>query len=383
VNITVDEQDGSCDDGDCSLRDALALAQPDQTVLLPPGTFTLTLGNLEYLHGIKLAGAGIDRTVIEPPAQPVVACERYNSLLVFIVPTQEISISDLTFRHGGIYDHAGQLTLRRVRIVGNHCAGVEATSSSLRILDSIIEENMGGGISTVYSEINVARSTVRQNGGAGIQNARGGKIVVESSTITQNNPGISGGGITITNSTIGANYGAGIRTGPPIEGTAATIQYSTITGNTVGLMGGGLIDVGSGSQQMGTWIEVGNSVVANKPNPTEQPDCDASPGGGIRSLGHNLIGNLADCPYEAAAGDLVGTGNSPIDPKLGPLQDNGGPTLTHTLLAGSPAIDAGENGSCPATDQRGIKRPQGKGCDIGAVEFTPWLGWNLVTKIRD
>jgi hypothetical protein len=54
---------------------------------------------------------------------------------------------------------------------------------------------------------------------------------------------------------------------------------------------------------------------------------------------------------------------------LGPLQDNGGPTWTHALLPGSPALDVGDPAQCPATDQRGVPRPQGAGCDIGAFEL--------------
>jgi hypothetical protein len=54
---------------------------------------------------------------------------------------------------------------------------------------------------------------------------------------------------------------------------------------------------------------------------------------------------------------------------LDPLADNGGPTLTHALLAGSPAIDAADAAVCPATDQRGVARPQGSACDVGSFEF--------------
>ncbi|MBP7622659.1 MAG: hypothetical protein KA763_01720, partial [Xanthomonadales bacterium] len=63
-----------------------------------------------------------------------------------------------------------------------------------------------------------------------------------------------------------------------------------------------------------------------------------------------------------------------VDPKLGPLQDNGGPTLTRALLSSSPAIDVGQNSTCATTDQRGVTRPadgDGNGskiCDLGAVE---------------
>ena len=56
------------------------------------------------------------------------------------------------------------------------------------------------------------------------------------------------------------------------------------------------------------------------------------------------------------------------EPLLGALADNGGPTLTHALLTGSPAIDAGNDAACPATDQRGVTRPQGAHCDIGSYE---------------
>ena len=74
-------------------------------------------------------------------------------------------------------------------------------------------------------------------------------------------------------------------------------------------------------------------------------------------------------------GDIVGTGASPADPLLGPLQDNGGPTFTHALQFGSPAIDKGNPATpgsggtaCEATDQRGAPRPAGAACDIGAYE---------------
>ncbi|MGE0825951.1 MAG: choice-of-anchor Q domain-containing protein [Candidatus Binatia bacterium] len=90
-------------------------------------------------------------------------------------------------------------------------------------------------------------------------------------------------------------------------------------------------------------------------------------GGQITSLGHNLSSDTS-CGL-TRPGDLVG-----VDPLLGPLQDNGGPTLTHALLPGSPAIDAGDDLACPASDQRRAVRPQdGNGdslavCDIGAFE---------------
>lgn len=93
-------------------------------------------------------------------------------------------------------------------------------------------------------------------------------------------------------------------------------------------------------------------------------------GGTILSRGHNINGD--DSCGLAGSGDMNGT-----DPLLGPLGDHGGPTLTHLPLAGSPAIDAGDDSLCPPTDQRGYARPDhGKVygiavCDIGSVEVRP------------
>jgi hypothetical protein len=96
-------------------------------------------------------------------------------------------------------------------------------------------------------------------------------------------------------------------------------------------------------------------IVANQ---VVGPDCETP----IVSGGHNLDRD-GTC-------SLAATGDQPhTDPLLGPLQDNRGPTWIHALLPGSPAVNAGTNPDCPATDQRGITRPQGPPCDIGAFEF--------------
>ena len=89
-------------------------------------------------------------------------------------------------------------------------------------------------------------------------------------------------------------------------------------------------------------------------------ECAGAPAALI-SNGYNLSSD-ASCDF-TNTGDIVNT-----DPLLGPLQDNTGPTFTHELLGGSPAVDAGTNIGCPATDQRGIARPIGASCDIGAYE---------------
>jgi hypothetical protein len=91
------------------------------------------------------------------------------------------------------------------------------------------------------------------------------------------------------------------------------------------------------------------------------PDC----AGALTSAGHNVIGNDGGCTLAPAAADQIGTAGSPLDPKLGPLANNGGYSQTHALLGGSPAIDTGGS-TCASTDQRGFARPAGTACDIGA-----------------
>jgi hypothetical protein len=98
--------------------------------------------------------------------------------------------------------------------------------------------------------------------------------------------------------------------------------------------------------------------------------------GAFASGGHNLIGDGSGSTgfVNGVNGDQVGTAANPIDPRLGPLANNGGPTRTHALLAGSPAIDASDNSAAPATDQRGVARSRDGDddgtsvVDIGAFE---------------
>jgi hypothetical protein len=95
----------------------------------------------------------------------------------------------------------------------------------------------------------------------------------------------------------------------------------------------------------------------------------ADTSGNFVSLGGNLIGVTNGGTGFTAPGDLTGSSSAPIDPQIGPLADNGGPTLTMALMPGSPAINAGRASGGSSTDQRGTPRPQGTGPDIGAFEY--------------
>ncbi|MCH7593719.1 MAG: hypothetical protein IIB27_04345 [Chloroflexi bacterium] len=110
-------------------------------------------------------------------------------------------------------------------------------------------------------------------------------------------------------------------------------------------------------------VTLSNTILAGN-TATKGPDCL----GVVTSLGHNLVGNGSGCEFIARAGDILGTAARPVDAGLAGLKIDGGTTATNALLAGSPAIDAADGGSCPPVDQRGVPRPRGASCDIGAYE---------------
>ena len=149
-----------------------------------------------------------------------------------------------------------------------------------------------------------------------------------------------------------------------------TLRSCTISGNQSGSCGGVAIAAGSAS--------VGDTIVAGNTGSSANPDCY----GAFSSVGYKLIGSGIGSTGFNNFGDQVGTSGSPIDPLLGPLQNNGGPTQTMALLPGSPAIDQGVTEAGVTTDQRGQPRiydypniPNaiafGDGSDIGAFELSP------------
>jgi len=104
-------------------------------------------------------------------------------------------------------------------------------------------------------------------------------------------------------------------------------------------------------------VEFVNSII----DAGSSKGCNTDDGGGFVSLGHNIASDFSCKLFDDS--DQIG-----IDAMLGALQNNGGPTETHALLPGSPAIDAGENASAPLVDQRGERRPAGVASDIGSYE---------------
>ncbi len=229
-------------------------------------------------------------------------------------------------------------------------------NNAVRVFDVI-------GAKLTLNNLTVANG--RGASGGGIYN-NGGTLTVTNSTLSGNSApyvGTSGGGIinnggtlTVSNSTLSgnsANYaGGGIEN---IRGTL-TVTNSTLSGNSVTDLDYGS---GGGIDSFGGSATLQNTIVANSPS-------GGSCSGTITNGGYNLDSD-GSCGFGTTNNSLSGTTDNPLDPQLGSLADNGGPTLTHALLAGSPAIDKGNSFGATA-DQRGVARPQGAASDIGAFE---------------
>ena len=300
-----------------------------------------------------------------------------------------------TNSHGGAIGNYGSLTLSASKLVSNTAAinggGIDTVGTLVVTSTDFISNTAGfrgGGINTYVGSLSVTGSSFSSNSaglyGGGLANDAS-TTAITASTFSDNTSLNFGGGIetsgvgslALTNSTLSANHasteGGGLYWYPGANSGPVTILNSTIAGNTAGTQGGNLYAGGAANPD----IQLKNTLVASgSPN-----NCDFA----IASQGSNL--ESADTCGLAAAGDLTNA-----DPNLGPLQDNGGPTWTQMLPSGSPAIDAGANSGCPASDQRGVARPidgnlDGSAvCDIGAVEAPeaappPPPGWKLFLPV--
>ncbi len=357
-----DTADGICADasGNCSLRAAIqqanALASSD-TVLLAIATYTLTgavgddlaqSGDLDIRQDITITGAGTASTVV----------------------------------NGGNID--------RVFDIDPSSSGITATISNLTIQNGNVSTQAGGGIQnrgTLSLTAVTLRSNVSGIDGGGILNS--GTLTVTNSTLISNDASGNGGGIfngngaslTLTASTVTSNdtLGVGSNGGGIFNTGIATLTNSTITSNVANDAGGGIFnDTGAMTTAINTTIShntgtngsgdgIFNSGTATLTNTIVANNVGNNCSGAAITSGGNNLDSTNTCGF-AGAGDITNQ-----DPLLGALASNGGPTQTRALSVGSPAIDAGSNAACPATDQRGVARPFPAAgiCDIGAFEFTP------------
>lgn len=350
------------DNGNGSLRQALSTANPGDTIqIVAQGTLFLSSGNLTVNKNLSVAGSGVDKFVIN--AQQL----SYHFL---ITSNAAVTVSDLTLTNGynqvnspegqgGAVRNFGSLALTR-------CA----------VLDSSSEFGTGGGI---YNEGRlmlqqcVIGGNIALDGGGISNNRETGSLQMNACTVTDNAAGFGdGGGIVnsgtalVTNSTISRNFAAFDGGGIGNFGLL-NLQSCTVASNLIVI---GFDGVGGGcfNHQQAT-LSSRNTIFAG--NLSEHEGVDIA--GTLTSEGYNLIQNASGWNAVGnTSGNIVGR-----EAKIGPLQNNGGPTGTHALLEGSPAIDRGSSGFF--SDQRGFSRPYDTvqianatdGSDIGAHEFQP------------
>lgn len=357
------------DSGPGSLRqailDANATAGNDTVVFQNSlsGTITLTNGELAISSNLAINGPGAN----------VLAVSGNKAWRIFTIsPGVSVTIDGLTLKDGatsdgsggGIYNDGGALTVSNSILSVNvafYGSGIYNDQGTVTVHNSLLNNNSaitGGGI---YNDgiLTLSSSTLNGNSassfGGGIFNP--GTMMITNSTLSGNSTGYSGGGI--------SNIGK------------ATIINSTLSGNRVtgdgqggGGTGGGVAN--SGPLQLGNSLVSGNAALTGK----ELFQYNAA---NFVSQGHNLFGENGASGVEGgtlAASDIVPTVG--IGAILAPLSNYGGPTQTHLLMPGSPAINAGDNALIPSgvtTDQRGFPRIQGGTVDIGAVEV------NIATDI--
>lgn len=343
--------------GDCSIRQALDKANAGDAVSIPAGHYTLDAnkGVLVVTKDITIEGTGAP-TVDGGGATGVFSIGQFQG------PFPTVSITGLTITGG--------------RDVAGEGGGGIIVYGVLTLTGSTVSDSkagFGGGIAFRFTEANqpaarIVSSTISGNsadsGGGGIGVGFEGDLVMINSTVSGNTAGSAqtsgqGGGIWVS------------RNG------SARLFNSTIVGNTaVGASSdGGNLFGESGQvaafavQRQAPRYTFRNTIVADG-TAASGPNCG---GGNPTSEGNNLVSD-GQCGSVPANGDLSG------DAGVASLGNYGGPTFTRKLLAGSKAINAGAAGGCTddsnaaiAVDQRGVGRPQGGRCDIGAAELAPPL----------
>ena len=353
---------------DCSLRGANSVANDGDTIVFEPGVF----GNLSSPEGVATITLGSeiaitdDLTITGPGADDLTIDGGAGTNRVFFIDNSIVTISGITITGGG------------------------GTGTSPSGLGSAILVN-GGTFNLVSSTVtNNINSTVVEGGGGIFLNG-GADHTIFSSTISANTAVDCGGlhtnasSTTIVNTTISGNSASGgvlpSGGGFCVSGGTLTMRSTTVTLNSAASGSGGGAFVGAATLNLGNSIIAGNTAPANA-------DIDNSTGT-VTTAGRNIVGDNTDVAATFPAGgpnannDYAGTLADPINPMLGPLQNNGGPTATHLPQPGFPGHDKG-CAFASTLEQRGFTRtldwtniPNGTACaipaengtDIGAVEI--------------
>ena len=393
------------DSGAGSLRAALTSAANGDTIDATgmSGAILLTSGELFVDKSVTINGPGAANLAVDG---------NHSDRVFQVANPVTVTISGLTITNGsvvssdvggGIYNDGSTLTVSDCAIVANFASfggGIYNGHSTLTVNNCTLSGNsagVGGGIYNAGSNSGSATLTINNStlsgnsggiGGGGIYNDGtfgSATLTISDSTLSGSSAGFFAGGIynngeggsamlTISNSTLSGNsvsggVGGGIFNDGRDGSAMLTISNSTLSGNSAGFFGS-IYNYGvSGSAT----LTIGDTIL----NAGASGENIFNNSGTVTSHGYNLSSDNGG-GLLTATGDQINT-----DPLLGPLQDNGGPTFTHELLNGSPAIDAGKNFTAGTTDQRGpgfvrtfdsasiANANGGDGTDIGAFEVQP------------
>jgi len=307
-----------------SIHTAITKATDSATIHIAAGTY---YENLTITKTLTLIGARADLTYVDGSQ---------HGRVFFVQATQPVTLAQLTIQQGD---------------AGQESGGGIAAYTDINLLDVIVRDNRafgGGGIAVRKpAQVTVRNAAIINNEALTdtVFSAGGGILVAGGSSAAS-----------LTNVTISGNHSTGTGGGMRAEGYLQLTNV-TIADNTA-------------ADAAGLWLRdsttiITNSLIANN----NGPNCNSTIGP-LQAESSNLATDTT-CDFTAPSDSITN------NPGLDALGDNGGHTLTHALVTGSPAIDTADSSACPSTDQRGVARPQSSSstvaarCDIGAYELAP------------
>jgi len=305
------------------------------------GSANLTLNNISLIDGAGFAGAAISVSTAQASATInnsfLISHDSgtSNGGAIYTVGTLVINNSSIGASHSGgfggaIFNNGGTVTVKNTTIINN-------------------EAQQGGGIWQSEGSVRIENSAIRFNRASG----EGGGLHMDVGTAT------------VVNSTFYENVATG-GGGIYMRGTTLTITNATFTHNRA--------DTGGALWNFAGTTTVKNTIFHDSRTMNDSSSSLNCDGPAVTSAGRNIVSDNTCVPNPGSVDDLLGT-----DPKLEPfINDNGGPTRTFMLLPDSPAIDYARD--CPTTDQRGVARPVGANCDVGAVEYAAFAYLPLIAR---
>jgi CSLREA domain-containing protein len=323
---TTADQNGLCTESDCSLREAVELVADEGVVPLVGANYVLSLGALSVDREVVVQGVGARATTLTAGT---------GSRVLHVFAGGFATLAGVTITGGDVRQED--------QPVGPVGGGIAVIDAGVSLLDSAVVNNVAGSGGAIFS-------------------ASGGVLLTDT-TVADNDAldgeiGI-GGGLYLTES-------------------FSMLMNSTVSGNTATTQGGGIATIGTELQLLSVTIadndlltaaQNGGSAIFRQTIQEDTLEIGETAAFNTLVAGNPGTSCAGEGPFQTAAvlTDHASCPGQVVDNALiGALADNGSEMDTHALLAGSPAIDAGSG--CPIADQRGVLRPQGAACDVGAYE---------------